>query len=213
MNRTKPSERHKYFRINIALEHEPPLDDVGKIPEMESLAGTFLKGYDLSSINQALFAASFFFELQKPFTSRQFCSYRGSIRCRSPNARALIERILEEYPDTFFMTEAGTNLGLVNARNLCVTCSVYIQEVVFRVGHLNQNMSIFLNFNRLSQHRISGFPEAMSQFSRRQLLDADFGRPDHSVKNYATIGCMCTVTKKRKRIATITTKTTKRQRR
>jgi hypothetical protein len=213
MNRIKTSEKHKYFRINIALEKEPPLDDVGEIPEMENLAGTFLKSYDLSSITQALFAASFFFELHpKSSTSRQSCRCHGSIRCRSPNTGALIGRILEEYPTASFMTEDGTNLGLLTNRALCVTCGLYLQVVAFKVCHLNQSMSIFLKFNRLSQHRISGFPEAMSQFSERQLLDAKFGRPDHSIKDYATKGCMCTVPAKRKRTAATVSQTSKRRR-
>jgi hypothetical protein len=203
MNRIKTADKHKYFRINIALDKEPLLDDVSKIPEMEHLARSFLKTYDLSSINQALFAASFFFELnKKSFTSSQSCRCYGFILCRSPNTGALIRRILAEYPAAYFMTEDGTSLGSINDCALCVTCGLYCQDVVFDVCHLNHSMSIFLKFNRLSQHRISGFPEAMSQFSRRQLLDAEFGRPDHRVKIHATTGgCMCKIVKKRKRAA------------
>lgn len=208
MNRIKTSERYKYFRINIALEKEPPLDDVSEIPEMENVARTFLKAYDLSSITQALFAASFFFELH-PTTGRQSCRCHGTIRCRSPDTRALVKRIFEEYPAASFTTEDGTTLGLINNRALCATCGLYCQAVTFKVCHFNQSVSIFLKFNRLSQHRISGFPNAMSQFSQRQLLDAEFGRPDHHVKDYA--GCSCTTSRKRRRAAVTNVRTRKRQ--
>jgi hypothetical protein len=210
MNRTKPSDKHKYFRINIALDKEPPLDDVGGIPEMENSARTFLKAYDLSNITQALFAASFFFELHsKPSTGRRSCRCHGTIRCRSPDTRALIKRIFEEYPAASFTTEDGTNLGFMNNRALCATCGLYCQAVTFKVCHFNHSMSIFLKFNRLSQHRISGFPDAMSQFSRRQLLGAEFGRPDHRVNDYT--GCRCTASRKRKRAAATAVRSNKRQ--
>ncbi|RII05132.1 Heterokaryon incompatibility [Alternaria sp. MG1] len=65
LNRVPRGERHKYIRINIALNMEPELDDVSKMPELEDLAATFLRGYDFASITQALFAASFFFELHR----------------------------------------------------------------------------------------------------------------------------------------------------
>jgi hypothetical protein len=52
LNRVHKDERHKYFRINtgIALDREPLLDNVSKIPELENLAATFLRGYNFSSI-------------------------------------------------------------------------------------------------------------------------------------------------------------------
>ncbi|KAI4940887.1 hypothetical protein J4E91_011144 [Alternaria rosae] len=80
VNRVPRDERHKYFRINIALTKEPSLDDVGKIPELEDLAADFLRGHDFSNITQALFAASFFFVLhRKPVAKRAsvVCSALG----------------------------------------------------------------------------------------------------------------------------------------
>jgi hypothetical protein len=212
MNRVKTDDKHRYFRINIALEREPPLDDVEKIEAMEKVAGTFLEAYDLSSITQALFAASFFFELHpKALQDRQNYTYHGSIRCRSPDTSALIKRILVEYPAAFFTMEDGASLGFIDNRALCISCGLYCQVVTFQVCQPNHSISIFLKFNRLSKHRISGFPGTMSQFSTRQLLDAEFGRPDHRVRNYAaSCGCTCARSRKRKR-AVATTQSTKRR--
>jgi hypothetical protein len=206
MNRVRTDEKHRYFRINMALEREPALDDVGDIEAMEKLARTFLKSYDLSSITQALFAVSFFFELHhKPLQNRRHRTCHGFIRCRSPDTRALIKRILVEYPAAYFTMEDGTNLGLLDNRALCKTCGLYCQFVAFEVCQLDHSISIFLKFDHLSKHRISGFPGTMSQFSTRQLLDAEFGRPDHRVSNYATsCGCTFTNSRKRKRAAAMT---------
>ncbi|KAF7445907.1 Patatin domain containing protein [Pyrenophora tritici-repentis] len=182
LNRVPRDERHKYFRINIALSREPALDDVSKMPELEDLAATFLRGYDFASITQALFAASFFFELhRKPIAKRTSVVCSGFIRSRSPDTRALVERILQEYPAASFTTEDGTSLGYVGGPSLCAICGLYCKVVNLKVHHVDQNISIYLQFNRLGQHRISGFPQSMTQFARLQLLDTRFGRSDHQI--------------------------------
>ena len=213
VNRVPRSERHKYFRINIALTKEPPLDDVGKIPELEDSAATFLRSYDFSSITQALFAASFFFELhRKPVAKRALVVCSGSIRSRSPDTRALVQRILQEYPAASFTTEDGTSLGHVGGSSLCAACGHYCKDVSLRIHHVDQRISIYLQFNRLGQHSISGFPQSMTQLTRLQLLDARFGRPDHQTTDFAsTSSCQCNSSRKRKRAVSSKTKPSKRQ--
>jgi hypothetical protein len=44
--------------------------------------------------------------------------------------------------------------------------------VNLKVHHLDQRTSIYLQFNRLSQHRISGFPQSMTQLTKLQLLQS-----------------------------------------
>ncbi|CAN9376446.1 unnamed protein product [Alternaria alternata] len=214
VNRVPRAERHKYFRINIALSQEPPLDDVGKMPELEDLAADFLRGHDFSSLTRALFAASFFFELRrKPVAKRNPVVCSGSIRSRSPDTRALVERILQEYPAASFTTEDGTSLGHVGGPSLCAACGRYRKDVDLKVHHLDQRTSIYLQFNRLSQHRISGFPQSITQLTKLQLLDADFGRPDHQTTDVAGVSsCQCNASRKRKRVVPLKTKPSKRVR-
>ncbi|XP_014551495.1 hypothetical protein COCVIDRAFT_42206 [Bipolaris victoriae FI3] len=185
LNRVPFEERHRYFRVNIALSTEPELDDVSKMTNLEDLTATFLHSYDFSSIAQALFAAAFFFELyQKPATNRTLLVCYGSIRCRSPDTRALIERILQEYPDASFTMEDGTSLGRIGDSSLCTECGHYRKDVKFKVYHADQMKSIYLQFNQSYQTRISGFPQSMSHFARLQQLDAEFGRSDHQIADY-----------------------------
>ena len=213
LNRVPRDKRHKYIRINIALSREPELDDVSKMPELEDLAATFLRGYDFASITQAIFAASFFFELhRKPVAKRTPVVCSGSIRSRSPDTRALIKRILQEYPAASFTTENSTSLGYVDSPSLCATYSYYYKVVKFQVHHINQNISIYLQFDRLGQHRISGFPQSITQFARLQLLDTRFSRADHQLANYkGTSACQCKITRKRKRATPSQTKPSKRR--
>jgi hypothetical protein len=141
-------ERHKYFRINIALTKEPPLDDVGKILELEDLAAIFLCGYEFSSITQALFAASFFFVLRrKPVKKRRSVVCSGSIRSRSPDARALVEKILQEYPAASFTTEDGTSLGYFGGSSLDKRqiCSGICGEVIGDIGGYRPRVSRLVN--------------------------------------------------------------------
>ncbi|EMD85640.1 hypothetical protein COCC4DRAFT_66816 [Bipolaris maydis ATCC 48331] len=186
LNGVPRDERHKYFRINIPLSKEPLLDDVSKMPELEGLASNFLESYDFSSLTQALFVNSFFFELfSKPVTRMRSIVYSGSIRCRSPDTRALVERILEEYPNAAFTTEDGTSLGRIDSSSIYATCGYYCKTVQFKAYHVDQRISIYLQFSNLVQHNISGFPQSLAQLIRLQLLDADFGRPDHRAVGYA----------------------------
>jgi hypothetical protein len=210
LNRTDEEERHKYFRINIDLDEEPLLDDVCKIPEMERLATSFLKKYDFSGITRALFAASFFFELhRRPLGGRSPYLCHGSIRCRSPDTCALIKRISDEYPAASFVVADGVNLGCIDKNSICVTCGLYCKVVAFKVYHLDQKISICLKFDRLHQHKISGFPQTMSQFVKKQLLDAEFGRQDHYFRDYAT-PCKCAIPRKRRRAITSISQSNKR---
>ncbi|EOA87842.1 uncharacterized protein SETTUDRAFT_161055 [Exserohilum turcica Et28A] len=186
LNGVPRDERHKYFRINIPLSKEPLLNDVSKMAELEDLASNFLESHDFSSLIQALFANSFFFELfLKPATRMRSMVCSGSIRCRSPDTRALVERILEEYPNAAFTTEDGTSLGRIDSSSICATCGYYCKTVRFKAYHVDQRISSYLQFSNLVQHNISGFPQSLAQLIRLQLLDADFGRPDHQAVGYA----------------------------
>ncbi|KAF1967660.1 FabD/lysophospholipase-like protein [Bimuria novae-zelandiae CBS 107.79] len=188
LNRVRADQRHKYFRMNIDLQQDCSLDDVDKIPEMERLAKTFLQGYDFSSITDALFAAAFFFELhQRPVAHKNYSVCLGSIRCRSPDSNALVARILEEYPAASFTTDDGTHLGPINDHSVCSRCGGYSKSISFAVYHPDQTMSIALRFSGSNKHMISGFPQVMSHFVREQLLDAEFGRPDHDVLGTYTL--------------------------
>jgi hypothetical protein len=214
LNRVKEDERGKYFRVNIPLEKEIPLDDVGKISHIENLATRHLIAYDFLSIVRALSAVSFFFELhQKPVPVMNRYRCLGSIRSRSPDTTALLNRILEEYPIASFVLnvdseDPGTNLGSINESNLCATCGHYQKHICFDLCHPHQSFCIYLKFSRLWKHNISGFPQTVSHFVKRQLLDARFGRPDHRSVNYATLGeCKCVSTRagnKRRRRKTLT---------
>ena len=118
----------------------------------------------------------------------------GSIRCRSPDRRALIARILQEYPAAAFTTDQYVSLGYINERNLCMSCGLYRKAVSFSVYHPSQVVRIYLRFNRLHKQVISGFPQTVLWFVERQKLHAQFGRSDHHNPNYSILGkCDCNI--------------------
>ncbi|OAL56160.1 FabD/lysophospholipase-like protein, partial [Pyrenochaeta sp. DS3sAY3a] len=214
LNRVKDEERHKYFRINVALDEEPSLDDVEKIPDMEAMAHKFLKSFDFSSMTRSLFAASFFFELcEMPAVGKDGIYCHGIIRCRSPNSRALIQRILEEYPAASFNTDHDSGLGGLNIDSLCAMCGLFSKVVNLNVCHSDHKVSICVKFNRLGKHPISGFPQTISQVVDKQKLNAQFGRPDHKVSGFADVsGCRCKLKSKRKWVTTRNVTVSKRRR-
>lgn len=199
-NRLPEETRGKYFRINMPLDKEPDLDEVEKMPELRQLASSFLSTYDFLSITRAIFSASFFFELDQVPRYRDQYICTGSIRCRSPDRRALIARILQEYPAAAFTTDQHVSLGYINERNLCMSCGLYRKAVSFSVYHPSQVVRIYLRFNRLHKQVISGFPQTVSWFVERQKLHAQFGRSDHHNPNYSILGkCDCNIRSNRKR--------------
>ena len=202
LNRVNEEERNsRYFRINIPLDDELELDDVERIPDLHDQAKIFLETYSFVSVAQALFSTAFFFELrQKPIIVRDSFLCYGFIRCRSPNPRALVTRILREYPTASFLVDDRSNIGRFDHHNLCMGCNQFCKEVAFTICHPNQKISIYLEFNSLGRHCISGFPQNISSIIKNQMLDANFGRPDHQVVDYAKVQrCQCIPQNKRKR--------------
>ena len=61
----------------------------------------------------------------------------GSICCRSPDTRALIKRILQEYPAALFTMEDSTSLGYISDYSLCAACGYYYKVINFKVYHVN----------------------------------------------------------------------------
>lgn len=169
---------------------------------MERQAKSFLQTYDFSDIIRAQFSASFFFELHASPAGRRIpFTCHGSIRCRSLDTSALIERILEEYPSACFTTGEGHYLGHIQSDIVCRICKRYDKHVAISVFHRLQNVSIRIKYDQLNHYEISGFPQSMSRLSTLQQLETPFGRSDHRVVNYAEhIKCKCVRSKKRKRV-------------
>jgi hypothetical protein len=193
LNRKTEKEREKYVRINMPLDKEPELDDVGKLPAIKSSAAGFLKDYDFTLVLQGLFAAAFFVELdQEPTTKKHRLLCSATIRCRSPRPQALVHRILREYPSASFMIGESSSLGRMETFSLCPSCGYYMKRISFHVYHVDQDFSVYLKFNQISKRHLSGFPQSTSQMSKKQALDAYFGRSDHQLHaNSSHTSCRC----------------------
>jgi len=172
-----------YFRINIPFEYQPALDEIGKMADLRRETHLYLQSQQhiLLAIKQALRSASFFFELSEmPSFQGRWYECRGSIRCRSLNAQALVCDLAQKFPSAQFLTDQNTNLGNLNEGDLCIDCGIYNKAVKFPVYHLGQKVTISLRLNQLYRRKISGFPNSITWFVERQRLNADFGEPGHS---------------------------------
>ncbi|KAF2802657.1 FabD/lysophospholipase-like protein, partial [Mytilinidion resinicola] len=203
INRLEEDVRSKYFRVNIPLEYEPELDDAKRLDGLQQTLSVLFQTFDFQSIVRALFATSFFFELDKPpeyHTGRLECS--GTIRCRSPNPEALLHRVLEEFPHATFATNTSLNLGNVCYPGICFKCLYYQKPVRFDAYHASEVISISLRFNRLFETRISGFSHPVSWFSQQQKQHLEFGRPDYSqLRDHRMTTPLCTCKKRKARFS------------
>jgi hypothetical protein len=73
----------------------------------------------------------------------------GSIRYRSLDTRALIKRILQEYLAASFNMKDSISLGYISGCSLCATCGHYRKVVNFKVYHVDESVSIHVQFNPL----------------------------------------------------------------
>ncbi|KAI9766696.1 MAG: hypothetical protein M1840_006340 [Geoglossum simile] len=205
-NRLDEEARDNNFRLNIPLKMEPPLDEANKMDELRQRVHLHLRTHDdTPSIARALWSSSFFFELDEiPISQGGWYECRGSIRCRSPNSRALIALLVQEFPSALFTTDRNITLGHMNEGDLCVECGLYRKAVKFYVYHPGQAVTIFLRLNQLYCRKISGFSNPMSWFIQQQRLDADFGRPDHKSPEsplYRKCDCPTSRTARKKRMS------------
>jgi hypothetical protein len=173
--------RSNNFRLDLSLEKEPDLDEVDCMDELRKTVRHHLNTHDdTPGVARALWSSSFFLELDgKPVPQRGWYECRGSIRCRSPDSRALVGLLAGKFPSARFVTNLDTTLGHLNEGDLCGGCGSYRKAVRFHVYHPEQTVVISLRLNQLYSRKISGFPHPMSWFVQQQRLDVEFGRPDH----------------------------------
>lgn len=196
-------ERESYFRINVPLERAPDLDAVESMPEIRASGVRFLQSVDIQSVRRALLSSAFFFELDElPVAQGATLECRGSVRCRSPNSRALIEGLISDFPYALFQSQSHETLAFVRDAVRCQECRLYRIGITFRVDSLDQAVVLRLRFNDQFSSRVSGFPNSMSWFARRQGLYSPFGRADHQL---SLRDCNCSTEKswQKKRRASI----------
>lgn len=196
-------EKKNYFRINVPLDPAPDLDAIESMPEIRAAGVRFLQNVDIQSIRRSLLSSAFFFELDEPPVAQgAFLECRGSIRCRSPNSRALIEGLVSDFPHARFQTQSNETLAFVRDAVRCEECRLYRIGVKFRVDSSDQAIVLRLKFNDQFSNKISGFPNCVSWFVARQGLYSPFGRANHQ---FSARECKCPADKaiKRKRKASI----------
>lgn len=159
-------ERQNYFRSNVPLDRAPDLDAIESMPKIRSTGVRFLQNMDLQSIRRSLLSSAFFFELDEiPVVNGTLLECRGSIRCRSPNSRALIEGLISDFPHARFQTQSNETLAFVQDAVICQKCRLYRVRVQFRVDSTDQNFVLRLKFSDQFSNKISGFPNSMSWFA------------------------------------------------
>jgi hypothetical protein len=193
LNGLNEETKAQHFRLDLPLTgKEPGIDEVDKVEYIQSQVPLHLGG--IEGIARAFKAAEFFFELDELLT-RDTGVYRcrGSILSRSPNSRALIQNLTAKNPYCRFLTDSGSPLGFLSMEDICQECGRFQKTATFNVRHPSDVVNIFLVFNRLFCRSISGFPHSVSWFQDRQMLKAQFGRPDHRTRSphRSDLDCIC----------------------
>ncbi|KAG0645016.1 Intracellular membrane-associated calcium-independent phospholipase A2 gamma [Hyphodiscus hymeniophilus] len=184
--------KKQQFRLNLPLRgKEPDIDDVDKMQYLCDQVRYHLG--DIEGIARAFKAVSFFFELDElPALDGGLYRCHGSVLSRSPDSRALVQRLASSYPYAqLFIDEIS--VGFLSSNDICQLCGRFQKAIVFHVRHPSDRINLYLAFNRLFRRNISAFPQSMEWFVERQKLNAKFGQPDHKsrVERSKTPPCSC----------------------
>lgn len=182
--------KKQHFRLNLPLiGQEPQIDDVDKMQFLCDQVRHHLG--DIEGVARAFKAVSFFFELDGPL-EREAGLYlcRGSILCRSPDSRALLQNLGTTYPYAQFFNN-DISLGFLSPNDICSLCGRFQKLVSFQIRHPSDRVNLQLVFNRLYRRSISAFPQCIEWFIERQKLNAIFGRPDHKGRLGRSLDSAC----------------------
>jgi len=187
----KTTKEH-HFRLDLPLKgKEPAIDDIDQMPELQRQVRRHLG--DLKGLARVFMAVSFFFELDEPIIA-EGVGYRcrGSILSRSPNSRALQQKLALEYPYAQFSINDNT-VGFLDPLDTCPGCGRFQKSVTFLIRHPGEKVNLYVMYNRLYRRSISGFPNSMEWFEDRQMFNAHFGRADHGprIKSPLPLDCGC----------------------
>ncbi|KFY69541.1 hypothetical protein V496_00161 [Pseudogymnoascus sp. VKM F-4515 (FW-2607)] len=188
----------QHFRLDVPLKGKvPDIDEIDEMSSLQDQVGNNLG--DLKGLDRALKAASFFFELDELPVHEGFI-YRchGSILSRSPNSRALVQKLIATYDSPQFITSTEVSLGFLSLNDICDECGRFQKTVTISVRHPSDVINLHLRYSRLFQRSISGFPNSIQWFEDRQNLRATFGRADHNNGiNQAGFNCSCVLRRRR----------------
>ena len=179
-NRIEEGSSKHYFRLNVSLHETPAIDDVACMERMRNsvhfepdAAG------ERTELALALLTGSFFFELDTiPRFEAGLFRCEGSIYCRN-NIYAVIATLTNMNGARLnFTNDNGFLADFGGISAICLQCKRYRKKVVFYVTELIESFTtIYLGGGEWPRRRISGFPQTLQWFIRRQRLDAAFGAP------------------------------------
>lgn len=182
------------FRLDVALQRLPELDDASSIDDLASLS------YDIPDrLAHMLLSTSFFFELDtEPLLSSQGFRCEGSILCSRNDPRRILSQLKGELPGAVFMTDSGENLGVVGIHDGCEKCGYYRKRVNFSISCLEDDIQIGIAGNPILL-KIGGFPTSIQEIVKNMGVEGEFGRPDHCRSRWPPLRqCYCVRRSKRR---------------
>lgn len=208
------AERSNKFRLTLPLTDLPALDDAQRVPELRDKARAQAQtDCEIQTIVHAMLCTQFFLELDSlPTYVGGSWEVRATIRCRSPNPRAVVRRLLEEYTAAAFVKDKDCLLAPVEELDICEDCGLYRRRVRFAVRDLDEDVGIAVQSDETRRWSISAFQPSrkMRWFVERQGLDSPFGSADH-VNNSVGDGrpCGCVSRRRGKFVVKVTSQSSK----
>ncbi|PPJ52146.1 hypothetical protein CBER1_10984 [Cercospora berteroae] len=196
----RDKERTERFNFDYGFP-EPALDDCTRMEWLESETYRHIDLTDsIARARDAAISSLFYFELDRlpefcpGSNSKSFWQCSGYIACRNQPCQEGYEALVKDLERSFFLitefcssehNDEGPSAAPLGQPEHCLTnastVGIYRKPLTFSVRSLDNKVAITLNGITSQPKSISGFPTSVNQLSKRQQLQAPFGRPDHSI--------------------------------
>ena len=182
INTISRSSKTRLHRLNLPIEDQYlTIDDVSNLSLLRKSANEFfLAGDHLKGIVDSIMASMFYFELERlPEHTPDGIVCEGNILCRMDlsnlGRRNLYCQLLDQC--AFFVVN-GQPVKAVEEMPKCVP--PFSRRVTIRLSSPSDSICISIRHMRMCAHAISGLPRTLEEHMRLQVIEAPFGRRDHT---------------------------------
>jgi hypothetical protein len=169
------------LRLNTRLPQSIRLDDAGSIPALRESVHLYQPAkQSILAAATSLLVSSFFFTLARPAKYDSGVYYcEGSIHCRGDyyQVSSALAKLYTSRIEFITKTEVLARCEL--GQDICTVCHRYRQDINFTVRHPTDLITIYIRLASGAMHKISGFPQSIAWFEKKQGLFNHFGTSDH----------------------------------
>lgn len=179
LNSVALNKRADFFRLNVVLDKEPDIDDVGALGDLREQVELQADIGLMQDVVRALLISAFYFEIDRaPVYEKTARAYRcyGRILCRG-QPRRIVSALSRLHLRTLELTISGNPpQAFLPNEHVCETCDQFCYHVTFLVRQVRTEVvELGIREGEVWSRKLSGFPQTIEWFMKQQRLNSPFG--------------------------------------